>query len=144
MNNKPLNILLAEDNPGDIKLMQDFMLRSKVPNNLVTVENGAQALDYLYKKGKYFDASVPHLIILDLNMPIKGGREVLLEIKSDPQLKHIPVIVLTTSDAEQDIYNSYLLQANCYLTKPNNLNEFCRLMSDLENFWMMLAKLPRH
>lgn len=143
MGTKPLEILLVEDNPGDVRLMQDYMKRSKVANNLNTVSNGAQALEYLHHGGKYANAPMPHLIILDLNMPIKGGREVLVEVKEDPALKHIPIIILTTSDAQLDIYNSYLLHANCYLTKPNDLDQFYRVVNAIEDFWMSLAKLPK-
>jgi CheY-like chemotaxis protein len=143
MISKPLEILLVEDNPGDIRLLSDFMKRSKVPNNMNAVENGAQALDYLHKTGKYANAVMPHLIILDLNMPIKGGREVLAEVKEDPALKHIPIIVLTTSDAPFDINNSYLLHANCYLTKPADLDQFYHMVSAIEEFWMTMAKIPK-
>lgn len=143
MVSKPLEILLVEDNPGDIRLLSDFMKRSKVPNNVNSVENGAQALDYLHKTGKYSNAAMPHLIILDLNMPIKGGREVLAEVKEDPALKHIPIIVLTTSDAPLDINNSYLLHANCYLTKPADLDQFYHMVSAIEEFWMTMAKIPK-
>ncbi len=143
MGSKPIEILLVEDSPGDIRLMQDYMKRSKVPNHLNTVENGAEALDYLYKRGKYSHSVLPNLIILDLNMPIKGGREVLSEVKEDPNLKHIPIIVLTTSDAQLDINNAYRLHANCYLSKPNDLEQFYRVVSAIEDFWMILAKIPK-
>jgi len=142
MESKPLEILLVEDNPADVMLLEDFMRRSKVINNFNTVENGAQALDYLYKKGKYADVKTPHLILLDLNMPIKGGREVLAEVKENTALKHIPIIVLTSSQGEQDIFNSYALHANCYLSKPTDLEQFHKMMSIVEYFWMHLAKLP--
>jgi CheY-like chemotaxis protein len=106
------------------------------------VKNGAQALGFLHKEGKFEHAKTPHLIILDLNMPIKGGREVLSEVKEDPELKHIPIIVFTTSDAQMDIYHSYQLHANCYITKPPDLEQFYKVVSSIENFWMNLVKIP--
>lgn len=140
---KPIEILLVEDNPGDIRLMRDYLQRSKVSTKVNVVENGAAALSFLKKQGKYADAATPQLIILDLNMPIKGGREVLSEVKEDPILKHIPIIVFTTSDAQMDINNSYKLHANCYITKPADLEQFYRVVTGIENFWLTMAKLPK-
>lgn len=139
---KPIEILLVEDNPGDIRLMRDYLKCSKVGININVVKNGAEAIHYLQKKGKFNDVTTPQLVILDLNMPIKGGREVLSQVKEDPDLKHIPIIVFTTSDAQMDIYNSYQLHANCYITKPADLDQFYRIVSGIEQFWLTMAKLP--
>jgi chemotaxis family two-component system response regulator Rcp1 len=141
-NLKPTDILLVEDNPGDIRLAQEAFKESKIHNNLHVVGDGEEALAYLRKEGKYEKATRPDLILLDLNLPRKDGREVLREIKNDPALKRIPVAVLTTSSAEEDILKSYDLHANCYITKPIDLNQFITVVQSFENFWFTIVTLP--
>jgi CheY-like chemotaxis protein len=140
---KPIEILLVEDNPGDVRLTVEGLKEGKVKNNLSVVENGVEALAFLRKQGKYTDAVRPDLILLDLNLPKKDGREVLEEIKADEQLRHIPVVVLTTSQAEQDILKAYSLHANCYITKPVDLDQFISVVESIEDFWFTIVKLPR-
>ncbi|RJQ56739.1 MAG: response regulator [Nitrospiraceae bacterium] len=146
MNNVPLNpieVLLVEDNPGDVRLMQEALKDSKVHNNLHVVYDGENAMSFLRREGVYSGAPEPNLIMLDLNLPGKDGREVLDEIKNDPGLKHIPVVIVTTSAAEQDILKSYRLHANCYVTKPVNLDQFIKVVHAIEDFWFSIVKLPR-
>jgi CheY-like chemotaxis protein len=138
-----VEILLVEDNPGDIRLIVEVLKEGKIHNNLSVVEDGEQALAYLRREGSYHDAIVPDIILLDLNLPKINGTEVLAEIRKDPQLKHIPVIILTTSEAEQDILKAYDLHANCYITKPVNLEQFLTVVRSIENFWLTIVKLPR-
>lgn len=138
-----IEILLVEDNPGDIRLIVEVLKDGKLHNNLSVVEDGEQALAYLRREGSYHDAIVPDLILLDLNLPKINGNEVLAEIRQDPHLKHIPVIILTTSEAEQDILKAYDLHANCYITKPVNLDDFLTVVRSIENFWLTIVKLPR-
>jgi chemotaxis family two-component system response regulator Rcp1 len=138
-----VEILLVEDNPGDIRLIVEVLKDGKIPNHLSVVEDGEQALAYLHRKGVYQDAIVPDIILLDLNLPKINGNEVLAEIKKDPLLKHIPVIILTTSEAEQDILKAYDLHANCYITKPVNLEQFLTVVRSIEDFWLSIVKLPR-
>ncbi|GLI33619.1 response regulator [Desulforhabdus amnigena] len=140
---KPVEILLVEDNPGDVRLTIEGLKEGKVKNNLYVVEDGVEALAFLRKEGKYADAVRPDLILLDLNLPKKDGREVLTEIKSDEDLRHIPVVVLTTSKAEQDILKAYSLHANCYITKPVDLDQFISVVESIEDFWFTIVKLPR-
>lgn len=146
MSNKELihaiNILLVEDNPGDIRLTKEVLKDGKIRNNLSVVMDGEEALFFLKKQGKHKSAVTPDIILLDLNLPKKDGREVLSEIKSDPQLMCIPVIVLTTSEAEQDILNMYAHHANCYITKPVDFNQFINVVRSIENFWLSIVKLP--
>lgn len=142
MNKKPIEILLVEDNPGDITLLNEFMKKSSIANNVSSVENGVEALAFLYREGKYKNAPRPDFILLDLNMPKMGGREVLATIKEDHSLKTIPVIVLTTSTAPSDIQNAYLLHANCYLSKPADLDQLYNVVKLIEDFWMKHAQLP--
>ncbi len=142
-NTLPVNILLVEDNPGDIRLTKEVLKDGKIRNILNVAMDGEEALLYLKKTGKYEDASTPDLILLDLNLPKKDGREVLAEIKSDPELMCIPVIVLTTSAAEQDILNMYSQHANCYITKPVDFNQFINVIRLIENFWLTIVKLPK-
>ncbi len=137
-----VEILLVEDNPGDVDLAKDALESSKVRNTLNIVNDGQEAIDYLYKKGKFTKASRPDLILLDLNLPKLDGREVLKIIKSDDNLKAIPVVVLTTSQAESDILKSYNLHANCYITKPIDFEQFMVVVQSIENFWMSIVKLP--
>jgi len=139
---KPVNVLLVEDDPADVRLTQEVLKDAKVINTVSVVEDGIEAMAYLRKEGKYQNVERPDLILLDLNLPRKDGREVLHEIKSDPQLQVIPVVVLTTSQAEEDILKTYRLHANCYVTKPMDLNQFIRVVHSIENFWLTIVKLP--
>ncbi|QGR00369.1 response regulator [Paenibacillus psychroresistens] len=138
-----VEILLVEDNPGDIRLIVEVLKDGKIKNNLSVVEDGEQALAYLLREGIYTDAIVPDIILLDLNLPKINGTEVLAEIKKHPLLKHIPVIILTTSEAEQDILRAYDLHANCYITKPVNLDQFLNVVRSIEEFWLTIVKIPR-
>lgn len=142
-NSSPINILLVEDNPGDIRLTEEVLKEGKIKNILHVVMDGEEALSYLRKKDKYANVMLPDLILLDLNLPKKDGREVLAEIKADPKLMCIPVIVLTTSAAEQDIVNMYSHHANCYITKPVDFNQFIDVIKSIENFWFSIVKLPK-
>jgi CheY-like chemotaxis protein len=139
-----VDILLVEDNAGDVRLTKEVLRDSKVRNNLMVAVNGDEALCCLRKQGKYKDANRPDLILLDLNLPIKDGRQVLAEIKEDPDLKRIPVVILTTSKAEEDILKTYNLHANCYVTKPVDLDQFVTVVKSLEDFWLAIVKLPNH
>ncbi len=138
----PIDILIIEDNEGDARLIKEVLSDGKVSNLLHNVKDGVQAMDFLKKRGAYANASVPDLIILDLNLPRKDGREVLSEIKTDPELKKIPVVIMTTSQAEEDILKSYNLHANCYITKPIDLNQFIKVVKSIEEFWFSIVKLP--
>lgn len=139
---QPIDILLVEDNEADIRLTQEVFSDSKVQNNLLVARNGVEALQCLRRQGKFHQSARPDLVLLDLNLPIKDGREVLAEIKSDPDLKSIPVVILTTSEAEQDILKTYSLHANCYITKPVDLHQFVTVVSYIEDFWLAIVKLP--
>ena len=139
---RTVEILLVDDNPGDIRLTQEALKDSKVLNNLNVVEDGLEALNYLRKKGKFKNEVTPDLILLDLNLPKRNGREVLSEIKNDELLKCIPVVILTISRAEEDILKSYELHANCYITKPVDMNQFVKIVRSIENFWFSIVKLP--
>jgi two-component system response regulator len=138
----PVDVLLVEDNPGDIKLTREALSETKMFVNLFTAENGVEALDFLYKRGKFSEAPRPDIIILDLNLPLKDGREVLEEIKHDSNLKRIPVVILTSSKAEEDIVRSYNLYANCYITKPLDFEQFTQIVKSIEQFWFTIVKLP--
>jgi two-component system, chemotaxis family, response regulator Rcp1 len=138
----PIEILLVEDNPGDADLAREAMENSKIRNTLSVVVDGVEALDFLYRRGKYAAAPRPDLILLDLNLPKKNGREVLAEIKCDEDLKRIPVVILTASKDEEDILKSYNLHANCYITKPIDLHQFVRVVRAIEDFWLTIVKLP--
>ncbi len=140
---KPVEVLLVEDNPGDVRLTLEAFKEGKVNNRLSVVEDGVEALAFLRREGKYADASRPDLILLDLNLPKKDGREVLAEIKADEDLKRIPVVVLTTSKAEEDILKTYNLHANCYITKPVDFDQFVIVVRLIEDFWFTIVKLPR-
>jgi chemotaxis family two-component system response regulator Rcp1 len=137
-----INILLVEDNPGDIRLTREVLKEGKIQNKLNVVTDGEEALLFLKKSGDYKDACTPDLILLDLNLPKKDGREVLAEIKNDPNLVCIPVIILTTSAAEQDILNTYSNHANCYITKPVDFGQFITVIRAIEDFWLTIVKLP--
>lgn len=140
----PIDILLVEDNPGDVRLTQEVLKDSKVRNNLIIANNGDEALACLRKQGKYKGIPRPDLILLDLNLPVKDGREVLALIKADSDFKRIPVVILTTSKAEEDILKTYNLHANCYVTKPVDLEQFVGVVKSLEDFWLAIVKLPNH
>jgi chemotaxis family two-component system response regulator Rcp1 len=139
---KQIDILLVEDNPGDARLAKEALKDSKLINKLYLAVDGIDAMDFLYHKGKYADTVHPDLILLDLNLPRKDGREVLAEIKNDETLKRIPVVILTISKAEEDIIKSYNLHANCYITKPIDLNQFMKVVKSIEDFWLTIVKLP--
>lgn len=139
---RPVEILLVEDNPDDVALTEEALRVGKVWNNLSVAGDGVVALQFLRRTGEYADAPRPDLILLDLNLPRKDGREVLSEIKVDDALKHIPVVVLTTSQAEQDIVSSYELHANCYVTKPVDLDDFIKIVQSIQEFWFTIVKLP--
>jgi CheY-like chemotaxis protein len=138
----PVDILLVEDNAGDVRLTREVLRDSKVRNNLIVANNGQEALACLRNQGKFTGTVRPDLILLDLNLPVKDGREVLAEIKADPDLKRIPVVILTTSKAEEDILKTYNLHANCYVTKPVDLEQFVKVVKSLEDFWLAIVKLP--
>lgn len=138
----PIEILLVEDNPGDARLTLEAFKDGKVLNNLHVVGDGLEALAFLRRQGQYAQAPRPGIILLDLNLPRKDGREVLAEIKADPDLRRIPVVVLTTSQAERDILKSYDLHANSYITKSVDLDEFLAVIRAIENFWLMIVRLP--
>lgn len=139
---RPIEILLVEDNPGDARLTMEALKDAKVRNHIATVGDGVEAMSFLRRKDTYADAPRPDLILLDLNLPRKDGREVLAEVKTDPDLKRIPVVVLTTSTAEEDILKTYDLHANCYITKPVGLGQFVNIVKSFERFWLTIVKLP--
>ncbi len=139
---KTVEILLVEDNPGDVRLTQETLKDFNVLNNLSVVGDGVEAMSFLRREGKYANAPRPDLILLDLNLPKKGGREVLSEIKQDNQLKRIPVVILTTSGAEQDVSSTYELHANCYIVKPVDLDQFSEVVKSIETFWFGTVRLP--
>ncbi|MDB5052830.1 MAG: Two-component system response regulator [Bacilli bacterium] len=140
---KSIEVLLVEDNPGDVRLTKEALKEGKVQINISIVTNGLEAMAFLRKEGEYKNAPKPDLILLDLNLPIKDGREVLEEIKNDDDLKYIPVVVLTTSEAEQDIFRTYELHVNCYITKPVDYEQFITVVRSIEEFWFTIVKLPR-
>ena len=139
---RPIEILLVDDNPGDIRLTQEALKESKVLNNMHTVEDGMEALEFLRKEGRFKDVITPDIILLDLNLPKRNGREVLSEIKNDDVLKKIPVVILTISRAEEDILKSYELHANCYITKPVDMDQFIKIVRSIEDFWFTIVRLP--
>jgi chemotaxis family two-component system response regulator Rcp1 len=139
---KPVEILLVEDNPADVRLTKEAIKEGKVLNKLHVTRDGVEAVEFLRQKGKYAKVPRPDLILLDLNLPKKDGREVLAEIKTDKDLKRIPVVVLTVSQAEEDILKSYNLSANCYIIKPIDLEQFIRVVKSVENFWLAIVTLP--
>ena len=138
----PIDILLVEDNPGDERLTREALKEGKVYNNLHWAKDGVEALDFLHKRGRHAGAPRPDIILLDLNLPKKDGREVLAVIKNDAELKHIPVVVLTTSEAEEDVLKSYSLHANCYVTKPVDLEKFIQVVQSIDRFWLTVVTLP--
>jgi chemotaxis family two-component system response regulator Rcp1 len=141
-NINPINILLVEDNPGDVRLTKECLKEGKVLNTLHVVKDGVEAMDFLRRKGEYAKSPIINLILLDLNLPRKDGREVLAEIKNDKNLRRIPVVILTSSEAEQDILQSYDMYANCYITKPADLDQFIKVIKCIENFWFTIVILP--
>jgi two-component system, chemotaxis family, response regulator Rcp1 len=141
---RPIDILLVEDNPGDVRLTTELLKESKIGNNLIVVDNGEDAIVYLRRGPKYPDAAPPDLILLDLNLPRKNGYEVLAAIKGDPELRRIPVVVLTSSKAEEDIARSYDLHANCYISKPVGLEQFAAMVKSIDDFWLAIVRLPPH
>jgi CheY-like chemotaxis protein len=140
--NGPIDILLVEDNPGDERLTREALTEGKVYSNLHWVKDGVEALDFLRRKGKYAASPRPDIILLDLNLPKKDGREVLSEIKGDDDLKRIPVVILTTSKAEEDVMRTYNLHANCYVTKPVDLEKFIVVVKSIDAFWLTVVTLP--
>jgi CheY-like chemotaxis protein len=138
----PIEVLLVEDNPGDAQLTRIALEDSKISIHLNVVEDGVEAMAFLRKQGKYITVAHPDIVLLDLNLPRKDGREVLAEIKADEKLKRIPVVVLTTSQAEEDILKAYNLSANCYITKPVDFDQFVKIVQSIENFWFAIVKLP--
>jgi two-component system, chemotaxis family, response regulator Rcp1 len=138
----PVEILLVEDNPGDFRLTQEALHEGKVYNNLHWAKDGVDALDFLKRRGKHANAPRPDIILLDLNLPKNDGREVLSEIKQDDDLKAIPVVILTTSQAEEDVLRSYDLHANCYVTKPVDLEKFIVVVQSIDRFWLTVVTLP--
>jgi CheY-like chemotaxis protein len=140
---RPAEILLVEDSPGDIRLMREALREGKFANRVHEVRDGVEAMDFLHRRGPFADAPRPDLILLDLNLPRKDGREVLAELKADPDLRRIPVVILTTSQAEEDILRAYDLHANCYMTKPVDLVQFLSLVRSIEQFWLLLVRLPQ-
>jgi CheY-like chemotaxis protein len=137
-----VEILLVEDNPGDVRLTVEAFREGKVRNRMSVAQDGVEALAFLRREGKYAHSPRPDLILLDLKMPKKDGREVLAEIKADPSLRRIPVVILTTSRAEEDILKTYDLHANCYITKPVDLDQFFSVIRSIEDFWLTIVKLP--
>lgn len=140
--NRAIEVLLVEDNPGDVRLTREALKDGRLLNSVTVVGDGVEALSFLRRAGKYTDAVTPDLILLDLNLPKKDGREVLAEIKADSRLRRIPIVVLTTSSAEEDILKTYDLHANCYITKPVDLEQFIRVVKSIEDFWLSIVKLP--
>lgn len=139
---EPIDILLVEDSNADARLAQEALRSSKIRNVLHRVADGEEAMAFLHREGRYADAPRPGLILLDLNLPKKDGREVLAEIKGDENLKRIPVVILTISSDEEDVLKTYNLHANCYITKPIDLSQFVKMVKSIEDFWLTIVKLP--
>jgi CheY-like chemotaxis protein len=140
---KAIEILLVEDNPGDVRLIIEAMREAKLDNRFHVVEDGVEAMQFLRREGRFGDAPRPDLILLDLNLPKKDGRAVLAEVKADPALKRIPVVVLTTSQAEEDVLRAYDLHANCYITKPVDMEQFMKVVAQIDEFWVRVVTLPK-
>lgn len=138
----PIKILLVEDNPGDVRLIKEVFKDAKIFNAMQIAYDGETAMKILRKQGEYNECSTPDMILLDLNLPKKDGREVLREVKNDEDLKCIPVVILTTSNAEEDLIDTYKMNANCYITKPVDLDQFINVVKSIENFWLSIVKLP--
>ena len=139
---KPIEVLLVEDNAGDIRLTKEAFEEGKVRLNLSVVRDGVEAIAFLRKEGNFAGTARPDLVLLDLNLPKKGGREVLKDMKNDPQLLRIPVVVLTTSASDEDVLSTYGLHANCYITKPVDMDQFLKVVKLIEEFWFVVAKIP--
>ena len=139
---RSIEILLVEDNPGDARLTREALSQSKVSNNLHHARDGEEAMRFLKREGQFANAPTPDLVLLDLNLPRRDGREVLEDVKRDPLLKHIPIVILTSSEAEEDILRSYRLHANCFITKPVDLEQLTKVVQAIEHFWFTLVKLP--
>jgi chemotaxis family two-component system response regulator Rcp1 len=139
---RPIEILLVEDNPGDVRLTREVLRDGKISNHMSVASDGEEAMDLLYRKGQYASAARPDVILLDLNLPRKDGREVLAEIKQSPELRSIPIVILTTSAAEADILKTYNLHANCYIVKPVDLPQFINVVKYIQDFWLTIVKLP--
>ena len=142
MTGKPVEVLLVEDNPGDVRLTREAFRDSRVPTHMHVATDGVEAMDFVKRRGKFSSAPRPDIILLDLNLPRKDGREVLDELKRDENLKSIPVVILTTSRSQEDIERTYRSHANCYITKPVDLDQFLKVMQTIEDFWLTLVKLP--
>ena len=142
MTDQPGEILLVEDNPGDVRLTREALREGGVPGRVSVAADGVEALSFLRRQGKHAQAPRPDLILLDLNLPRKNGREVLAEVKQDPQLRRIPVVIMTSSDDEKDILAAYNLYVNCYVTKPVDLDQFIGVVKSIETFWLSIVKLP--
>jgi CheY-like chemotaxis protein len=140
----PIDVLLVEDDPGDVLMTREAFEENKVANRLAVVSDGAAAMQYLRREGEYADAPVPDLVLLDLNLPRMDGREVLAAMKSDESLRSIPVVVLTTSEAEEDVLRSYSLHANAYVTKPVDFSRFIEVVRQIDDFFVSVVRLPRH
>jgi CheY-like chemotaxis protein len=141
---KSIDILLVEDNPADVRLTQEAFKETKIPNHLHVVRDGSEALAFLERSGRFANAPRPNMILLDLNLPKKDGREVLAQIKQQPEYKSIPVVILTTSNEEEDIAHTYNHHANCFITKPANLDEFLNVVKTIETFWLSVVQLPKY
>jgi CheY-like chemotaxis protein len=141
---RPIQILLVEDNPGDVRLTIEALNDAKLRNNLSVVRDGVEAMAFLGQEGPYGSVPRPDLVLLDLNLPRMDGREVLAQIKAHPDLRHIPVVVLTTSDSQPDILQAYELHANCYITKPVDLDHFIKIVRSIEDFWLTIVRLPSY
>jgi len=139
----PIEILLVEDNPGDVRLTTEVFKESKVLNNIYVAKDGEEAMDFLHQKGIYADVPRPDVVLLDLNLPKKDGRQVLADMKTDDDLKIIPVVILTISNAEEDVLKTYNLHANCYITKPVDLDQFVKVVKTIEDFWFTIVTLPK-
>jgi chemotaxis family two-component system response regulator Rcp1 len=142
MTAKPVDILLVEDNPGDVRLAKEALKECKIDNTVYVAQDGIEALAFLRKEGEHEKAPRPDLILLDLNLPRKSGREVLAEVKADPSLRRIPIVVMTVSRDEEDVLKAYNLHANCYITKPIDFGQFIRITKSIEDFWFRIVKLP--
>jgi CheY-like chemotaxis protein len=140
----PIDVLLVEDDPGDVLMTREAFEENKVANRLAVVSDGAEAMQYLRREGEYADAPTPDLVLLDLNLPRMDGREVLAAMKSDEALRSIPVVVLTTSEAEEDVLRSYALHANAYVTKPVDFSRFIEVVRQIDDFFVSVVRLPRH
>ena len=140
--NRPIEILLVEDNPGDVRLTQEALKDAKISNTVNVTRDGVDAMAFLRRQDGYADAPIPDLILLDLNLPRRSGFEVLEDLKKSPDLKRIPVVILTSSGAEQDVLSTYDLQANCYITKPVDLEQFLNVIRVIEEFWLTIVRLP--